>query len=85
MKLVKHYAIECSFIYMRVFVFQAAHLALSILPHSHLLGATESSRAIQQCREQSPKMLEQACMAVEKVRSLSLTINCSIRCKGIRE
>ena len=46
-------------------VFHAARLALSCLPHAHALNPNEIQRAILQCKEQSPKMLESACLAIE--------------------
>lgn len=44
---------------------QAARLALSCLPHAHALNPNEIQRAILQCKEQSPAMLEAACLAIE--------------------
>uniref|UniRef100_A0A5S6Q2K3 SWIM-type domain-containing protein n=1 Tax=Trichuris muris TaxID=70415 RepID=A0A5S6Q2K3_TRIMR len=44
----------------------AAQLALSVLPHAHVLNSSEIQRAVSQCKEQSMKMLESACLAVEK-------------------
>lgn len=47
----------------------AAKLALSVLPKAYALTATESQKALHQCKEQSNEMLERACHAVEQVRS----------------
>ncbi|KAF2356741.1 Zinc finger SWIM-type [Trinorchestia longiramus] len=44
---------------------EAARLALSCLPHAHALNPNEIQRAIIQCKEQSPAMLERACLAIE--------------------
>ena len=45
---------------------EAAQLALSVLPEANSLLPTESQKALNQCKERSPKMLEEACLAVEK-------------------
>uniref|UniRef100_A0A0N5AJS0 SWIM-type domain-containing protein n=1 Tax=Syphacia muris TaxID=451379 RepID=A0A0N5AJS0_9BILA len=44
----------------------AAKLALSVLPKAYALTATESQKALHQCKEQSVEMLERACHAVEQ-------------------
>ncbi|XP_064457941.1 zinc finger SWIM domain-containing protein 8 homolog [Ornithodoros turicata] len=43
----------------------AAQLALSCLPHAQALNPNEIQRALLQCKEQSPSLLERACLAVE--------------------
>ncbi|XP_050072092.1 zinc finger SWIM domain-containing protein 8 homolog [Anopheles maculipalpis] len=43
----------------------AAELALSVLPHAAALNPNEIQRAILQCKEQSDRMLERACIMVE--------------------
>ncbi|XP_058063345.1 zinc finger SWIM domain-containing protein 8 homolog [Anopheles bellator] len=43
----------------------AAELALSVLPHAAALNPNEIQRAILQCKEQSDRMLERACLTVE--------------------
>lgn len=45
---------------------EAAHLALSVLPKAYALTAVESQKALNQCKEQSSKLLAEACLAVEK-------------------
>lgn len=45
---------------------EAALLALAILPNAYSLTAVESQKALKQCKETSPKLLEDACLAVEK-------------------
>lgn len=49
-----------------VTVKRAAELALTILPHASALNMNEIHRALNQCKEQGPQMLERACMAVEQ-------------------
>lgn len=44
----------------------AAELALSVLPHAHAVNPNEVQRALLQCREQGPEMLEKANIAVEQ-------------------
>lgn len=46
-------------------VYPAAELALSVLPHAAALNPNEIQRAISQCKEQSDRMLERACITVE--------------------
>jgi hypothetical protein len=45
--------------------YPAAELALSVLPHAAALNPNEIQRAILQCKEQSDRMLERACITVE--------------------
>lgn len=45
---------------------EAAQLALSVLPEANSLLPTESQKALNQCKERSARMLEEACLAVEK-------------------
>lgn len=45
---------------------EAALLALSVLPKAFALTAVESQKALNQCKEQSSKLLAEACLAVEK-------------------
>jgi hypothetical protein len=45
---------------------ESALLALSVLPNANALTAVESQKALNQCKERSPKLLEEACLAVEK-------------------
>lgn len=45
---------------------EAALLALSVLPEANSLLPAESQKALNQCKERGPKLLEEACMAVEK-------------------
>ncbi|CAK5064748.1 unnamed protein product [Meloidogyne enterolobii] len=45
---------------------EAAQLALSVLPEANSLLPAESLKALNQCKERSPRMLEDACLAVEK-------------------
>ncbi|KAL3101879.1 hypothetical protein niasHS_003288 [Heterodera schachtii] len=45
---------------------EAALLALSVLPEANSLLPTESQKALNQCKERGTKLLEEACLAVEK-------------------
>lgn len=45
---------------------EASRLALSVLSEANSLLPAESQKAMNQCKEQSAKMLEEACLAVEK-------------------
>ncbi|WKY08413.1 hypothetical protein Q1695_007716 [Nippostrongylus brasiliensis] len=45
---------------------EAARLALSVLPYAYTLSAAETQRALLQCREQGPALLESACCAIEE-------------------
>uniref|UniRef100_A0A915P9I3 SWIM-type domain-containing protein n=1 Tax=Meloidogyne floridensis TaxID=298350 RepID=A0A915P9I3_9BILA len=45
---------------------EAAQLALSVLPEANSLLPAESLKALNQCKERSPRMLEDACLAIEK-------------------
>jgi len=45
---------------------EAAQLALSVLPEANSLLPAESLKALNQCKDRSPRMLEDACLAVEK-------------------
>ncbi|KAI1726254.1 zinc finger SWIM domain-containing protein 4 [Ditylenchus destructor] len=45
---------------------EAARLALSVLPKAYALTVTQSTRALEQCKEHSARLLQEACLSVEK-------------------
>jgi hypothetical protein len=50
----------------RSIVEESAQLALSVLSEANSLLPAESLKALNQCKERSSRMLEDACLAVEK-------------------
>ena len=64
-KEVAHLADKASRSSDRKMVMAASELALSVLPHVHSLETQQIQRALVQCKEQSPGMLQQALATVE--------------------